>query len=95
MHGEVHASRRTHALPSHFVARLCGTKWGTSHHGDLDRAVLLVHDEVQLLFQGLAGGFKREQFCFDAIQAQADRLVNGIQERLERKRRPNKVSRFF
>lgn len=37
-------------LPSHFVARLGRAKRGACHHGDLDGAVLLIGDQVQLLF---------------------------------------------
>lgn len=73
-------------LPSHFVACLGGPKRGSCHHGHLDGAMLLVHDEVQFLFQGLAGCIQGQQLGFDAIQPQAYRLVDGIQERLGKRR---------
>lgn len=38
-------------LPSYFIAGLCSAKRRTCHHGDLDGAVLFVHDKIQLLFQ--------------------------------------------
>lgn len=72
-------------LPSHFVACLCCPKRGSCHHGHLNGAMLLVHDKIQFLFQGLAGCIQGQQLGFDAIQSQAYCLVNGIQEGLGKK----------
>lgn len=85
--GVFRAVGRAVSLPSHFIAGLGGAQRGPGHHGHLDGAVLLVHDQVQLLLQGFAGGLQGQQLGLDAVQPQAYGLVDGVQERLRGRRR--------
>lgn len=56
------------SLPSHFVAGLGGAKRRACHHWDLDRAMLFVGDQVQLLLQRFASSFQSLQLGLNAIQ---------------------------